>query len=120
AIWRMLEQPRFRAAVDFLQLRAEAREVDSVMAQWWMDLANADPDERVPTIEAYQASPRDRAPAVRKRRRRPRRKPAGNAGPAGGTAVACSLSRLPHRPTHRLLRGQSAGRRPPTSAWAPI
>src|SRR5690606_14265809 len=40
AIWRMLEQPRFRAAVDFLQLRAEAKEVDSVGAQWWMDLAN--------------------------------------------------------------------------------
>src|SRR3546814_2159861 len=28
SIWRMAEQPRFRAAVDFLQLRAEAREVD--------------------------------------------------------------------------------------------
>src|SRR3546814_1801037 len=39
-IWRMLDQPRFRASVDFLQLRAEAREVDSVRAQWWMDLAN--------------------------------------------------------------------------------
>src|SRR5690606_2959413 len=32
SIWRMAEQPRFRAAVDFLQLRAEAREVDSVQA----------------------------------------------------------------------------------------
>ena len=83
AIWRMMEQPRFRAAVDFLQLRAEAREVDSVMAQWWMDLANAEPDERVPMIEAYQASQRDRAPAVRKRRRRkPRRKPQDVAGSA--------------------------------------
>src|SRR5690606_18660009 len=67
AIWRMLEQPRFRAAVDFLQLRAEAREVDSVMAQWWMDLANADPDDRVPMIEGYQAQNRERAPALRKR-----------------------------------------------------
>ncbi len=79
AIWRMLEQPRFRAAVDFLQLRAEAREVDSVMAQWWMDLANADPDARVPMIEAQQSSQRDRAPGLRKRRRRPRRKPTGAA-----------------------------------------
>lgn len=87
AIWRMLEQPRFRAAVDFLQLRAEAREVDSVMAQWWMDLANATPDERVPLMEAYQASQRERAPAVRKRRRRPRRKPAGAPAPAGSTAA---------------------------------
>ena len=79
AIWRMIEQPRFRAAVDFLQLRAEAREVDSVMAQWWMDLANADPDDRVQLMEAHQQTLRERAPAVRKRRRRPRRKPS----PAG-------------------------------------
>lgn len=83
AIWRMLEQPRFRAAVDFLQLRAEAREVDSVMAQWWMDLANADPDDRVPMIESYQAQNRERAPALRKRRRRPRRR-----SNAGGTPEA--------------------------------
>lgn len=77
AIWRMIEQPRFRAAVDFLQLRAEAREVDSVMAQWWMDLADAAPEDRGPMIEARQGSQRDRAPAIRKRRRRsPRRKPA--------------------------------------------
>ncbi|MFA7668365.1 MAG: polynucleotide adenylyltransferase PcnB [Burkholderiaceae bacterium] len=79
AIWRMIEQPRFRAAVDFLQLRAEAREVDSVMAQWWMDLADAAPDDRGPMIEARQGSQRDRAPAIRKRRRRsPRRKPAAD------------------------------------------
>lgn len=83
AIWRMLEQPRFRAAVDFLQLRAEAREVDSVMAQWWMDLANAEPDERVPMLDNFQASQRDRpATAVRKRRRRPRRKAPGASGNA--------------------------------------
>lgn len=87
AIWRMLEQPRFRAAVDFLQLRAEAREVDSVMAQWWMDLANAAPDERIALMDAYTASHRERAPAVRKRRRRPRNKPASGAAPGGSTAA---------------------------------
>lgn len=87
AIWRMLEQPRFRAAVDFLQLRAEAREVDSVMAQWWMDLANAAPDERIALMDAYTASHRERAPAVRKRRRRPRNKPVGGAAPGGSTAA---------------------------------
>src|SRR5690606_38812817 len=80
AIWRMMEQPRFRAAVDFLQLRAEAREVDSVMAQWWMDLANASPEDRIPMVDAYQAANRGERAAggVRKRRRRkPRRKPDG-------------------------------------------
>ena len=82
AIWRMMEQPRFRAAVDFLQLRAEAREVDSVMAQWWMDLANADADERASMLATHQAAQRDRPSGVRKRRRRPRRKPAAAAGNA--------------------------------------
>jgi len=75
AIWRMLEQPRFRAAVDFLQLRAEAREVDSVMAQWWMDLANADDAQRAEMIEAYQASSPSKAATGK--RRRGRRRPAG-------------------------------------------
>ena len=75
AIWRMLEQPRFRAAVDFLQLRAEAREVDSVQAQWWMDLADADDSTRADMIEAHQAQARTKAPGA-KRRRSPRRRPA--------------------------------------------
>ncbi len=73
-IWRMLEQPRFRAAVDFLQLRAEAHEVDSVQAQWWMDLANADDSTRAEMIETYQSQSRGKTPAAR-RRRNPRRRP---------------------------------------------
>ncbi len=78
AIWRMIEQPRFRAAVDFLQLRAEAREVDSVQAQWWMDLANADYDSRAELIENYQqpAGSREGGSRTRRRRRRPRTRPA--------------------------------------------
>lgn len=83
AIWRMLEQPRFRAAVDFLQLRAEAREVDSVMAQWWMDLANADDALRAEMIEAHQARHQSKSPAG-KRRRGSRRRSA----PRSGTAEA--------------------------------
>lgn len=73
AIWRMAEQPRFRASVDFLQLRAAAKEVDSIAAQWWMDLANAGPDERTQLI-TDRAQPARNQPAKRARRhRRPRR-----------------------------------------------
>ncbi|MFW7343092.1 polynucleotide adenylyltransferase PcnB [Pollutimonas sp. H1-120] len=82
SIWRMAEQPRFRAAVDFLQLRAEAREVDSVQAQWWMDLANADDAARGEMIESYQAQNRGKAPAAGgKRRRSPRRRQANRPAP---------------------------------------
>lgn len=84
-IHRMIEQPRFRAACDFLQLRAAAGEFDSVLAQWWMDLANANDETRAEMIEEATCLPREaasEAPA-RKRRRRPRRKPVGE-GQAGG------------------------------------
>lgn len=74
-IYRMIEQPRFRASCDFLQLRAAAGEFDSVLAQWWMDLANGDDATRADMIEALAHLPRDpaEASAPRKRRRRPRR-----------------------------------------------
>lgn len=71
AIWRMMEQGRFRAAVDFLQLRAEAKEVDSVMAQWWMDLANASEESRHQMIEDRSAP---RSAVANRRRRRPRKR----------------------------------------------
>ncbi|WP_442596251.1 polynucleotide adenylyltransferase PcnB [Parapusillimonas sp. JC17] len=85
AIWRMLEQPRFRAAVDFLQLRAEAKEVDSVQAQWWMDLANSEDAVRAEMIESFQAEQRSK-PSTGKRRRGPRKRAARKSAPtASGT-----------------------------------
>lgn len=72
-IWRMIDQPRFRAAVDFLQLRAEAREVDSVQAQWWMDLADADRPTQTEMIDALQPP---KGGATTSKRRRRRRRPA--------------------------------------------
>lgn len=71
--WRMLEQPRFRAAVDFLQMRAAAGEVDSVLAQWWMDLADASSAERARMLEELTLNPpAGEAPPPRARRRRRR------------------------------------------------
>lgn len=72
AIWRMIEQPRFRAAVDFLQLRAEAKEVDSVQAQWWMDLANANDSQRTEMLELWQT--KNRGQTAPRRRRMPRKR----------------------------------------------
>jgi poly(A) polymerase len=86
-IFRMIEQPRFRAACDFLQLRAAAGEFDSVLAQWWMDLANADDATRADMIEEVSRLPRDASdgPAPAARKRRPRRRPSSR-GPAAGNA----------------------------------
>lgn len=81
AIYRLFEQPRFRAAVDFMQMRAACHEVDSVLAQWWMDLADANDADRSDMIEALAEEPREEGVAA-KRRRRPRRKK-----PAEGVAT---------------------------------
>jgi len=95
-IWRMLEQARFRAAVDFLQLRAQAHEVDSVFAQWWMDLANGSDTERAQLIEAKMAEQRaEKGSGAGSKRRRPRRrggrKTAGDGSSSGGSEPAGAM-----------------------------
>jgi poly(A) polymerase len=75
SIWRLLEQPRLRAAVDFLQLRAAAGEFDSVLAQWWMDLANADDATRATMIDDLSKLPREGGAGPRTRTRRRRTSP---------------------------------------------
>ena len=43
---RLIEQPRFRAAWDFLVLRAESGEVPKELADWWRDFQDASHEER--------------------------------------------------------------------------
>lgn len=77
--FRLIEQPRFRAAYDFLRLRAESGEIPMELADWWDEFANADTERRTAMLQ-----PETRDPA--KRRRRPRKKPAGS-GPTGDGAA---------------------------------
>ena len=83
-IHRLLEQPRFRAGVEFLQLRAACSEFDSVVAQWWMDLADANDSQRAQMLESLdEQTPAE--PGSRKRRRPRRRKaraPEADSNPA--------------------------------------
>jgi poly(A) polymerase len=65
--YRLLEQPRFRAGYDFLELRAESGEIPAEMADWWRDFQNADPDERESMLVPDTGGPK-------KRRRRSRAK----------------------------------------------
>ncbi len=71
----LLERPRFRAAYDFLLLRAEVGEPVAEFADWWTRVQQADPDAR----EAMLGEPvKDRATGAK----RPRK--AGGRGPRGG------------------------------------
>jgi poly(A) polymerase len=44
--YRLLEQPKFRAAFDFLQLRAETGGADPALVDWWARFQLADEDLR--------------------------------------------------------------------------
>ena len=47
----LVDQPRFRAAFDFLRLRAQVGEVPKELAAWWEEFSTAYPDEREQMLE---------------------------------------------------------------------
>jgi poly(A) polymerase len=48
----LLEQPRFRAGMDFLRLRGQVGEADPALAEWWEALYEADDDGRRRLLES--------------------------------------------------------------------
>jgi poly(A) polymerase len=109
--YSMIDQPRYRAAYDFLRMRADCGETDGELADWWEDFALGTNEEREALIEAAReaqraqprrvpaAAPRpamepapvpegeDEATVPAKKRRRRRRRPAGAASPAAPEAT---------------------------------
>ncbi len=70
---RLLEHKRFRAAYDFLVLRAQSGAADPELAEWWTRFQEVPPDGRMDMVRAL-------APvAGRPKRRRSRRRPAARA-----------------------------------------
>lgn len=80
---RMLAHPRFRAAYDFLLLRAAVGEVEQELADWWTQLQETDGPGQDALI---QGAPADPGPGKPKRRRR-RRKRTGGADADSGAPV---------------------------------
>ncbi len=72
--FRLLEHPRFRAAYDFMMLRADAGEVEQEMGEWWTRFQDADAQTQDAMLQPEKATD-----AKKKRRRRRRRKGDGEA-----------------------------------------
>jgi poly(A) polymerase len=69
----LLQHPRFRAAYDFLLLRAQAGVADPELAKWWTDIQVLPQEERVALVQARPPEPTvagSPAPGRRRRRRR--------------------------------------------------
>ncbi len=80
SVLTLLEQPRFRAGLDFLRLRGEVGEADPALAVWWEALYVANDEERRRLLEALREPRELRGP------RRVRKAPAPVA--PSGTAPA--------------------------------
>ena len=61
----LVEQPRFRAAFDFMRLRAEAGEIDEVLADWWQEFSMADDNLRQDMVDQVREEQQQRKPAPR-------------------------------------------------------
>ncbi len=69
---RLLEHKRFRAAYDFLLLRAESGEASMELAEWWTKFQEVTPEERNQMTSGQKSS-------GGRRRRRPRKRPTSKA-----------------------------------------
>lgn len=76
--FRLLAQQRFRAAYDFLVLRAKAGEIPQPLADWWTAFQHADEYTRqemaAPNQQLAAFHSGDTAEPQKRKRRRPRRK----------------------------------------------
>lgn len=64
---RLLEHKRFRAAYDFLLMRAELKEINPEIASWWTQVQEVNPKERNEMIRALRVQVQKRG---RKRKRK--------------------------------------------------
>ncbi|HEX5364289.1 MAG TPA: polynucleotide adenylyltransferase PcnB [Gallionella sp.] len=73
--FRLLEQPRFRAAFDFLLLRCASGEVDDELGLWWDEFQDASNERRAEMLQPEGAG------ESKRRRRKPRKKTVAGAEP---------------------------------------
>lgn len=78
---RLMAHPRFRAAYDFLLLRAQSGDVSQELADWWMAAAAGQPLEAPPGADDGEPGAGE---GDRPRRRRRRRRGRGGGGGDGG------------------------------------
>lgn len=88
---KMIENPRFRAALDFLRLREKDGQTEAGLHDWWQAFYTADGDGRVAMIDARQSQAQKNSKtstaagtraAGKRRRRRRKSSQSGSAGTA--------------------------------------
>jgi poly(A) polymerase len=111
----MVDQPRFRAAFDFMRLRADAGEIEEVLADWWQEFSMADDNLRQDMIDQVRAEQlaRPKAPRVHRApapvRDIPLRDAAAYAAPAAASGEATDAGGDAPRKRRRRRRTGGGG-----------
>ena len=113
----LADQPRFRAAFDFMRLRAEAGEIDEVLADWWQEFSLADDTLRQDMVDQVreEQQQRPRPPRVHKA-------PSSQPATPGATAqpdAAPNAEPTGDAPKKRRRRRRSSGPREGGAEQAP-
>jgi len=61
----LVEQPRFRAAFDFMRLRADDGEIDEVLSDWWQEFSLADDNLRRDMVDEVRLEQQQRPKVAR-------------------------------------------------------
>lgn len=83
-VFRLMAHPRFRAAYDFLLMRADESDVLRESGEWWTRAQELSPDDLAASLAPQSAAANPGEPATtpkRRRRRGGRRSKSGNAQP---------------------------------------
>jgi poly(A) polymerase len=93
----LVEQARFRAAFDFLRLRADVAEVDLALADWWQEFSMADDATREDLVLQAKA---ERPKPVARRAPRPEGEAAPKPRAPARKADGAQESAPDHKPAH--------------------
>jgi poly(A) polymerase len=124
----LVEQPRFRAAFDFMRLRAEAGEVDELLADWWQEFSMADDNLRQDLVDQLrQEQSRSRPARVHRARNEPPEhgdmqmaRPASDAPTLPGPAASAQeATGAPRKRRRRRRPGSGAGAAAASGEGAP-
>ena len=110
--YALIEQPRFRAAYDFLRLRADTGELDDELADWWEDFSLGSAEEREALIAAAREAQRTQPRAPREARDKPAQDDAGDTVPAHGPGLGDGDSAPAKKRRRRRRRPGGAGAAP--------
>lgn len=98
----MVEQPRFRAAFDFMRLRADVGEIDELLADWWQEFSTASDSVRQDLVDQVRAEQQKR-PRGQRMQRAPR--------PQEEDAQRMPVAPQPQQPGEAYEAGASAPRK---------